>query len=308
MKYYYGRIKDKRDVRDFGFHRFVGVSTPPNEFSFVNDMPTPKNQFQVGSCVSFATGYAIAFEKKRDLNVVFDPSNKFIFDETLKAENRLGQDGEEIRDALGILQTLGVCPESEVPYNQGNDVFNNFETPQALADALGQRIASYARLDTVDSVKIALSQRIPVVAGITVYDVWQTQDVDVTGVIPDPEGQVVGGHAICLCGFDDLLQEETWANGGGFYFENSWYLPDGSPWAYQSDLRAGFGKLSYDYVNQDISSGNVDLWASVDFVPTPTPQPTPTPAPTPSSGQNLIAAITDDKLVIRKLLFKQPFQ
>ena len=63
---------------------------------------------------------------------------------------------------------------------------------------------------------------------------------NVNGVIPNPSGSIIGGHAILFVGYDDSKQL--------FKFKNSW----GTSWGDN-----GYGYLSYKY----FTSGNVsEVW------------------------------------------------
>ena len=54
---------------------------------------------------------------------------------------------------------------------------------------------------------------------------------------------VVGGHAICLAGFQDQGQTP---GGGYFILRNSWI-----PWAPQSPYGSGYGSIPYQYITND---------------------------------------------------------
>lgn len=62
---------------------------------------------------------------------------------------------------------------------------------------------------------------------------WHRAPANVTGIIPfPPEMELrLGGHAICVVGYND--------NQGQFIFKNSW----GTGWG-----NKGYGSLPYDYV------------------------------------------------------------
>ena len=85
---------------------------------------------------------------------------------------------------------------------------------------------------------------------IVTLDLWLDKDylesIDYRLDMPDKEHlpagvEIDGGHAICLCGYDDSL--------GAFRFKNSW----GTGWGDQ-----GYAWISYDYIkNHSIEYGAV---------------------------------------------------
>ena len=85
----------------------------------------------------------------------------------------------------------------------------------------------------------------PSVAGVGVYESWMTPAVDKTGVIPMPKKgeELLGGHAICIVGYDDKKKR--------FKFKNSW----SDEWGDR-----GYGYLLYSYITK---YGN-DYWSGKD--------------------------------------------
>jgi hypothetical protein len=78
------------------------------------------------------------------------------------------------------------------------------------------------------------------------------------GIINLPAGKSLGGHAICVVGYDDDMK----ANGHTGYFEvrNSW----GDTWG-----EGGYCWIPYDFFNQRLDTGMpcwFESWSSVDII------------------------------------------
>jgi len=73
----------------------------------------------------------------------------------------------------------------------------------------------------------------PFVFGFTVYESFETQDMAHSGVLqmPQPDEQVLGGHAGLAVGYDDASQR--------FIVRNSW----GTDWG-----QAGYFTMPYAYL------------------------------------------------------------
>jgi hypothetical protein len=93
-------------------------------------------------------------------------------------------------------------------------------------------------------VRNALASRRPVGISIPVFNSWYlSAATQRTGQItmPLPNEAQVGGHAVCLVGFQDVVS----APGGGYFIlRNSW----GTSWASLSPYGAGYGVIPYAYV------------------------------------------------------------
>ena len=160
-------------------------------------------------------------------------------------EGTTGTDsGAQIRDGVKSVATLGVCPETEWPYNgtQANsdgtfpaqDPAGEKPTDTCYKDALSNRATTYSRvIQSLDQMRGCLAAGYPFVFGFTVYSSFEGQDVAKTGVLSMPtlDEQVVGGHAVLAVGYDDASQT--------FLVRNSW----GTGWG-----QAGYFTMPYAYL------------------------------------------------------------
>ena len=111
-----------------------------------------------------------------------------------------------------------------------------------------QIIPGYQKINDgdVNGMKNALASGFPVVMGFTVYDSFEGNLNNTTGMMPYPNTaseQVLGGHAVCVVGYNDNL------NGGRFICRNSW----GTGWGDH-----GYFYMPYQVIaNKNMSS---DFW------------------------------------------------
>src|SRR5580692_9434067 len=183
-KHSYGWVPDLPDQRDFMFAAPVEnmAALPPN----VDLRPQcPKevyDQGQLGSCTANAIAGALEFDqiKQTDPNI-FMPSRLFIYYNERAMEGTTGTDsGAQIRDGVKSVATLGVCPETEWPYDgtQANsdgtfpaqDPAGEKPTDTCYKDALGNRATTYSRvIQNLDQMRGCLAAGYPFVFGFTVY-------------------------------------------------------------------------------------------------------------------------------------------
>jgi C1A family cysteine protease len=163
--------------------------------------------------------------------------------------------GAQIRDGVKSVNKLGVCPETEWPYDATPaDPSTNVwppgarpaqkPTPDCYKTALNHQVVSYQRVNRdLAQMKGCLAAGYPFVFGFTVYDAFESAEVAKTGVLnmPTSDERVVGGHAVLAVGYDDVAQR--------FIVRNSW----GAKWG-----QKGYFTIPYAY----LISGNLasDYW------------------------------------------------
>ena len=128
--------------------------------------------------------------------------------------------GAEIRDGMKVLQQIGVPPEYLDPY-----IISHFKNkPSILAEkaAAKYKISKYYRVNTLNDMKLALAEGLPVVIGIAVYDSFESDEVAKTGIVPMPNintENLLGGHCMCISGFDDskqwVITRNSWSTNWG---------------------------------------------------------------------------------------------
>jgi C1A family cysteine protease len=144
-----------------------------------------------------------------------------------------------IREAMKIIQEQGVCSLDCMPYNVQR--INVPPTPEQRKAATPYRAKSYARLNSVVEMEAYLMTNC-FVAGVMVHERFMDAP---GGIIPMPEPgcEYLGGHAICIVGFDRRNRI--------FKFANSW----GTQWGDH-----GFGHIGYTTLQALL----MDAWGMVD--------------------------------------------
>jgi hypothetical protein len=139
-----------------------------------------------------------------------------------KAIDGYAGEGTYPRAACDVLLKQGVCEEKFWPYETR---YPPTTKPLAGADlnAAQYKILSYAYVPAnLVAVKTALAQNGPLLIAI---QVWRNfYSIGPSGVIPSPTGDYIGGHAMCLVGYDDDKQMLEIKNSWGSTFGDSGYV------------------------------------------------------------------------------------
>lgn len=191
-------------------------------------MPPVLNQHTSPMCVGFSTAGVKGFEERRDGHgfLGFDPAWLY----------RLAQgfdglpnphDGTTLRAALRVMKGTGYALLGH---------------PEAAGHF--KIAAYYAVPQDTNSIKRAVIQHGPVLIGSAWYRSWFRPT---NGIMPNPFGGVVGGHARYVFGWDDSV------NGGSFLVRNSW----GKTW--------GVNGNSYDAYRYLVPALH-DAWRATDVL------------------------------------------
>jgi C1A family cysteine protease len=213
------------------------------------EMPPVFNQGQVGTCVACAVGYYDkAYQEGRENRWSFS-DNAHLFSPLFIYAQRSHRDNDEgmtIREAMKIVQKEGVCPLSLMPYLE--DRIDVPPSKRQLAAALPYRARSYARISSIGEAQRYLLGNC-FVAGLMVHQSFIQAP---RGRIPSPQrgDPFVGGHALCVVGYN--------ARRGEFLFANSW----GEGWG-----DGGYGVISYEVFLALL----MDAWGMVDAPDRPQP-------------------------------------
>lgn len=198
------------------------------------------DQAYCGSCVAFATVATLETQYKissgfAGLNIKLSPQHLFA------CGGGACHFGWFPEAASRYLQRSGVPDEACMPYTSGA-TGEDMECKQSCSDA-SQRSVKIAAYSTpsrsakdVDSVKAAL-QKGPLVTTLMVYADFMYY---ASGVYKHMSGELMGGHAVSIVGYDDTLR--------AFIIRNSW----GTSWG-----ENGFGYVSYD----DVSGIGDSTWS-----------------------------------------------
>jgi C1A family cysteine protease len=241
------------------------IKYPSMPFTLNNNLPqqvdlsasctSVKNQGEVGSCTAFAgVGLAEFNYHKNNQSVSQDIlSEKFLYFATRVdvAKWPLNEDsGAYIRDCMKALVKVGVCLENTFPYLRPGETASQYADvppPSAYSEAKQYTVSRYANVSTevdpnkvLNDLKCLLKDNYSFMAGITCHENFFN---DEKGVIPAPQGEVIGGHAVQFVGYDDTKQL--------LKFKNSW----GSDWGDN-----GYGYLPYSYI---LNRKVMDIWTII---------------------------------------------
>jgi hypothetical protein len=220
----------------------AGKNPLPESVSLLRFAPQRGNQGQQGSCVAWSSAYGArtvleAASTGVDPNQIkFSPS--FLY-------NQIGLEGCEgsyIQRAMEQMSKQGALPLNQFPYS--DQECERQPNSQQIRDAGQYKIHGFTRLTTGDNevinvraVKEHLAKDAPVVIGMMVgqsfmqdmmgQEVWHPQG-------GDESGMGMGGHAMCVIGYDDRK------SGGTFQIMNSWgqeWGKDGVGWVKYGDFK-----------------------------------------------------------------------
>lgn len=231
-------LPDKRDK-----YYISRVAELPPKVDLRPKCPAPYDQGELGSCTANAIAGAIEFDLLKQNQQAFTPSRLFIYYNERVIEHSVNEDaGAMIRDGIKSVNKQGACHETIWPYDIAK--FANKPSSQSYTDAKLHQALSYARVRrNLKSFKSVLASGLPFTFGFSVYESFVGDDVAKTGVVPMPRAheQLLGGHAVMACGYDDAKQ---W-----FIVRNSW----GDTWG-----EKGYFYMPYKYLtSSDLSD---DFW------------------------------------------------
>lgn len=238
----YGWIPDRPDHRDLIAPTSKGIN-PPKVDLRPQCPPEILNQGELGSCTANAIAIAFQFELMKQKSTVFLPSRLFIYYNERVMEGTVNSDsGAMIRDGIKSCVKQGAPPET----NWGYDInkFTKKPDKNVYSEAMKHQVQSYARVNqNLNDIKSVLASGYPIVFGFTVYAGFESDEVAKTGIVKMPEAteENLGGHAVCMVGYDDSTKH--------FIVRNSW----GQDWGDK-----GYFYLPYDYVtNPNLAD---DFW------------------------------------------------
>ncbi|MEZ0111156.1 C1A family cysteine protease [Catenulispora sp. EB89] len=181
---------------------------------------SPGDQGQVGSCVTWATGYSAYGILMNEQGISGDPMAPMYVYAQIAQGNDQGTTGDV---ALGMEQQQGI--DTKTDYYQGDFDYTTQPDDNERANAAHYKLSGYQTLPVgdgaEDAIKSSISQGLPVSVGFNVRQSF----MDLSGQAasdysyqPGGDGSdpVVGGHEVAVIAYNDQ----------GVTIENSW----GSSW------------------------------------------------------------------------------
>lgn len=252
---------DPRNYK-YGILSTIGAQAEqiPPKVSYRNNMPPVFDQGKYGTCIAcaIARGMQEYHEMVQGDLPAEGLSPLFLYALCKKRDGIPDQEGSYPIVALKIMQEIGTCPESILKYS---NIENGLPSAEKLESvklyAMKYKIQTYAQIcgfenknreGTVEQIKRAIYKEGAVLAAVLVCANFLNPPGN---VIPLPGGRMLGGHAVCLTGYDDERD--------AFELRNSW----GTNWA-----DGGYAWLPYDFVNHrtDMGWSFFEAWTSVDML------------------------------------------
>lgn len=219
-----------------------------------------KNQRGCGSCVAFGTLSAfeavIQIELGKDVNVDLSESHLFF------CGGGSCSTGWSVGSAVKHLENVGVCDEQCFPYvprdSPCEDACPNWEesTVQVLRSG---KVGGFPP-NNVTLVQQALLTYGPLVTSFTVYQDFSSYT---SGIYEHVYGDVRGGHAVAIVGYDN--EEEYWI------CKNSW----GKDWGEQGYFRIKFGQCGLGTTWNTYYIDGIYGGICEDYLPSPIQSPSP---------------------------------
>ncbi|WP_037353614.1 C1 family peptidase [Amycolatopsis orientalis] len=200
----------------------------------------PGDQGQVGSCVTWATGYTGYGVLMNEQGISGGPmAPMFIYSQIAKGNDQ----GTWASVALPMEQQQGIDTKSD--YWQGDFDYTTQPDQNERANAAHYKLSGYTQLSTSgdaarNDIENAISQGEPVAIGFTVHQSFMNLDASTASdysYLPGDSNSdpVVGGHEVTIVAYNDQ----------GVKIENSW----GSGWG-----DSGFVTVPWSFFN----TGDVD--------------------------------------------------
>jgi C1A family cysteine protease len=200
-----------------------------------------EDQWQLGSCTAQAVIGAYELLLKMHYPDQFvDLSRLFLYYNARKLVGDINEDiGAYISTAIEAIEKYGLCREDLWPY----DIHKYRVEPnwRCYHDGSKRTITNVREILLHDDILAALDSMRPVVVGVALYDEFNHVDTKST-ILPMPRNpnDVIGSHAMCIVGYDNVKQL--------FLLRNSF----GNDWA-----ESGYFWIPYTYARENFS----DMWA-----------------------------------------------
>jgi len=203
----------------------AGLPKLPVRVNLVSKMSPIRDQGNRGTCVAFCLTAIHEYATRPKV----DDSERHLYYLAKLLDGSPNACGTFQSAAARALRTTGQCLETIWPYNASAACNAHGTVPQNAATDAAHRKISLTALNPHDiiGIKTALAQGRPVGISVPVFNSWyQSPTTDRTGRItmPFPSENDVGGHCMCVVGYqDDTAATITETPGGGFFIlRNSW--------------------------------------------------------------------------------------
>lgn len=261
-----GALPSKPNPNDLGFpaHLLMRGGEFPARAIISGTLGPVKDQGSQGSCTAHgATSEGERLYRRwKNSSPVFAPAFHYYLERKIEGSLTQGDCGAQVVTSLEIAENggSGFCPESEMPYDA-----NSCETAPseaALAAAAANPGGSYHSLgNNIANMKSCILSDYSFVIGIGVYDSFESDHVEMSGLIPLPNldrEDVQGDHEMhCGIGFDDSIRCPNTKIPGAILGQNSW----GDQWGTTCPIAPGRGFywIPYEYLMNPALTSDVRM-------------------------------------------------
>ena len=208
----------------------LGAPEYPRRYDGRGTLTPIRDQGTCGSCVAFAACAAVEGTARRETGAVLDLSEAYLFYCVAASEGRRCS-GKKLgwypKRALEAVKTGGVPDARSFLYRSGDQRCS--VAPDWKKRAV--KVRNWGALQTPADMKRWIATRGPAVGSIQVYEDFQLY---AGGVYEYVAGDKVGGHAVCVVGYDD--EQHYWI------VKNSW----GIGWGEDGFCRIAYGQVGID--------------------------------------------------------------
>lgn len=192
---------DAIDFRDFQYVPTLTMLAPTVD---LRQWASPvETQGELGSCASntIVGSYELLLNHQFPDRYI-DLSRLFVYFNSRLIEESVFMDaGATMRDTIKVMKLYGLCSENMWPYNI--DYFTVAPSIDSYADAKTRNIKDYFRISDLGGILDALNNNYPISIGMLVYSTFD--DLTPQNIIlemPLTYESPLGGHAVCLVGYD----------------------------------------------------------------------------------------------------------
>ena len=221
---------------------FKLVKALPSSISWLPTMPPVYDQGNEGSCTAFGAKetrewLSINYVLKGKAYTPLSAQFQYYCERLLNGD--VGQDnGSTVSTAMMAMSLWGICPDSDEPYTTP---FAAKPSSKDFIDAAHYKIGHIYALNTLADMKNALDSGFVFELGFLVYESFESASTTATGIMTMPKAgeQLLGGHAVCVWGYNDTFAFPGLPN-GALCIRNSW----GPSWGNNGNFFMPYGYLN----------------------------------------------------------------
>lgn len=183
-------------------------------------LPRVTDQGQLGSCTGHAVACALSARMAAQGVGSWLPSPLDLYLGGRQRAGTVDRDaGAMLADVLGHAEEHGFAPDLHWPHDEHAADFRG-PPPPGLVTVRGRtRLVTHEAIDWhLDSLRWELACGYPLVIGVRVFESFEHVGADAPHV-PLPTGTQIGGHALCVVGYNDgrdaLLVQNSWGTSWG---------------------------------------------------------------------------------------------